>query len=138
MVIVMAFISARRGRIRARLAGSLAVLAIPLAAAALTARAEPGPHARLVAAFISAASGQCQQPVALRPGVRAVGLAADPVTGGYWILTSTGTVNGYHAPASGSLKGKIPTGATVAAIAASGGGYLILASDGNVCSFRTS
>src|SRR5208337_2925213 len=30
-------------------------------------------------------------------GVTAVGLAADPATGGYWILNSNGAVAGFHA-----------------------------------------
>ncbi|HVB45763.1 MAG TPA: polysaccharide deacetylase family protein [Streptosporangiaceae bacterium] len=74
----------------------------------------------------------------LRPGVRAVGLAADPATGGYWILRSSGGVDGFHAPWRGSLLGKIPAGSAVTAIAASrSGGYLILTSNGGVHAFGT-
>ena len=74
----------------------------------------------------------------LRPGVKAVGLAGDPATGGYWILTSTGGVDSFHAPRRGSLTGRIPAGATVTAIAAGKpGGYLILASTGAVHAYGT-
>lgn len=67
----------------------------------------------------------------LRAGVTAVGLAADPATGGYWILTSTGGVDSFHAPWHGSLAGKIPAGITVRVIAAGlRGGYRILTSGG--------
>jgi peptidoglycan/xylan/chitin deacetylase (PgdA/CDA1 family) len=71
----------------------------------------------------------------LRPGVTAVGLAADPASGGYWILTSTGRVDPFGAPELGSLIGKIPPGAVVTAIAAARNGYLILTSTGQVYSF---
>ena len=60
-------------------------------------------------------------------------LAADPATGGYWILKSNGGVSNIHAPWYGSLAGKIPAGQAVTAIAASpAGGYLILTSGGGV------
>ena len=74
--------------------------------------------------------------VSAGPGVRAVGLAADPVTGGYWVLRSNGGVSNFNAPWYGSLAGKIPAGAVVTGIAAtSGGGYLILTSNGGVHNF---
>ena len=74
----------------------------------------------------------------LNAGVTAVGLAGDPVTGGYWILKSTGGVDSFHAPWRGSLVGKIPAGATVTAIASGRpGGYLVLTSNGAVHSFGT-
>jgi peptidoglycan/xylan/chitin deacetylase (PgdA/CDA1 family) len=73
----------------------------------------------------------------LPPGVTAAGLAADPATGGYWILKSTGGVDSFHAPLHGSLAGKIPVPATVTAIAGLPGGYLILTSNGAVHSFGT-
>ena len=73
----------------------------------------------------------------LRAGMRAVGLAADPATGGCWILQSTGGVDGFHAPWRGSLYGKIPARATVTAIAGLPDGYLILTSNGAVHSFGT-
>ena len=71
----------------------------------------------------------------LRPGDTAVGLAAQPGTGGYWILTSTGRVDAFGAPRLGSLSGQIPLGAMVTAIAADAGGYLILTSTGQVYAF---
>jgi hypothetical protein len=46
-----------------------------------------------------------------------LGLAADPVTGGYWILKSNGGVANYNAPWYGSLNGTIPAGQSVTAIA---------------------
>jgi hypothetical protein len=70
--------------------------------------------------------------------VTAVAIADDPATGGYWILKSTGGVDGFHAPWRGSLAGKIPAGATMTAIAAGlHGGYLILGSNGSVHAFGT-
>lgn len=53
----------------------------------------------------------------LQAGVTPVGLAADPATGGYWILKSNGGVDSFHAPWYGSLNGKLPSGKTVTAIA---------------------
>jgi peptidoglycan/xylan/chitin deacetylase (PgdA/CDA1 family) len=71
-------------------------------------------------------------------GVTAMAIAADPVTGGYWIVDSDGRVAGFHAPLHGSLAGKVPPGYCVTAIAAGlGGGYLILTSDGAVHAFGT-
>jgi hypothetical protein len=45
-------------------------------------------------------------------------LAADRITGGYWILKSNGGADNYKAPWYGSLAGKVPAGLTVTAIAA--------------------
>ncbi len=53
----------------------------------------------------------------LRAGLTAVGLAADPATGGYWVLKSNGGVDNHHAPWYGSLNGGIPAGQTDTAIA---------------------
>ena len=93
--------------------------------------------AALVAGTI-AASGGLGASAALRPPVRAVGIAADPATGGYWILKSTGGVDSFHAPWHGSLAGRIPPGTAVTAIAAGRpGGYLVLTSDGGVHGFGT-
>ena len=56
--------------------------------------------------------------------LRAVGIAADRATGGYWILKSNGGVANYNAPWYGSLNGKVPAGQAVTGIAATvGGGY---------------
>jgi peptidoglycan/xylan/chitin deacetylase (PgdA/CDA1 family) len=71
-------------------------------------------------------------------GITAIGLASDPVTGGYWILKSNGGVVGFHAPWRGSMAYKLPAGVSVTAIASSSrGGYLILTSDGQVHNFGT-
>jgi hypothetical protein len=53
----------------------------------------------------------------LPTGVKAVGLAADPATGGYWILTSAGAVKAFGAPWHGSLYGRTPTGRWVVSMA---------------------
>ncbi len=71
-------------------------------------------------------------------GVKAAALAADRATGGYWVLRSNGGVNNVQAPWYGSLKGKIPAGQAVAAIAGTpSGGYLILSSGGGVYAYGT-
>jgi peptidoglycan/xylan/chitin deacetylase (PgdA/CDA1 family) len=117
-----------------------AATAVLLVAGALGASAGSGTHVRSSAerASILGTSGYGSDAGQLRAGVRAVGLAADPATGGYWILTSTGGVDGFHAPWHGSLYGKIPAGATVTAIAAGQpGGYLVLTSNGGVHNFGT-
>jgi len=44
--------------------------------------------------------------------MRAVGLAADPATGGYWILKSNGGVDAFSAPWYGSMAGQPVTGIT--------------------------
>ena len=49
--------------------------------------------------------------------MRAVGLTADPVTGGYWILKSNGGVDAFHAPWYGSMAGQISAGQAVTGIA---------------------
>jgi hypothetical protein len=48
----------------------------------------------------------------LPAGVRTAGLAAGPVTGGYWVLKSNGGVDNYNASAYGSLNDAIPAGQT--------------------------
>jgi hypothetical protein len=52
----------------------------------------------------------------LPTGVTAAGIAADPATGGYWILKSNGGVNEFNAPWYGSLSNKVPAGTTVTGI----------------------
>jgi peptidoglycan/xylan/chitin deacetylase (PgdA/CDA1 family) len=74
----------------------------------------------------------------LPAGVRAVALAADPVTGGYWIAKSDGGVNAFNAPWSGSLRGQLAAGQSVTGIAGTrSGGYLVLTSDGGVHNYGT-
>ncbi len=53
----------------------------------------------------------------LPAGVSPVGLAADPASGGYWILKSNGGVDNYNAPWYGSLAGQLLPGQAVTAIA---------------------
>ena len=45
------------------------------------------------------------------------GLAADPVTGGYWIAKSDGGVDTFAAPWYGSMAGQVPAGQSVTGIA---------------------
>ena len=71
----------------------------------------------------------------LSPGVKALALAVDRKTGGYWILRSDGGIDGFHAPSDGSLKGKLAGTAAAALAAARQGGYYILTSDGAVHPF---
>ena len=56
------------------------------------------------------------------------GMATDPVTGGYWILTSNGGVHNYGAPFYGSARGTLPAAVTAVGLAANPatGGYWIL------------
>jgi Domain of unknown function (DUF1906) len=71
----------------------------------------------------------------LPSGVTAVSLAVDPGTGGYWILRSDGGVDGFNAPAHGSLQGSLGGLTPIAIAAPPEGGYLILTSDGGVHPF---
>ena len=74
----------------------------------------------------------------LPAGVKAVALAADRATGGYWIGKSDGGVDAFHAPWYGSLRGQVPAGQSVTGIAGTaGGGYLVLTSNGGVHSYGT-
>jgi len=50
--------------------------------------------------------------------VRPVGIATDPATGGYWILTSNGGIANFDAPWYGSPKAAGQSGPGVAGIAA--------------------
>ena len=52
----------------------------------------------------------------LPAGVTAAGIAADPVTGGYWILKSNGGVDAFNAPWYGSLAWHVPAGQSVTGI----------------------
>ncbi len=71
----------------------------------------------------------------LRFRERAMDLAAERASGGYWTLNPNGGVKAFGAPARGSLAGKLH-GTRAVAIAASGkAGYLILTSDGGVYPF---
>lgn len=80
-------------------AGALLVVGL------LSAGAGSGTHVRNSTETVSSpkASWYGSDAGRLRAGVRAVGLAVDPATGGYWILKSTGGVNRFHAPWHGSV-----------------------------------
>jgi peptidoglycan/xylan/chitin deacetylase (PgdA/CDA1 family) len=72
----------------------------------------------------------------LAAGITGVALVADRATGGYWMLKSDGGVDPFNATWYGSLRGKMPAGTKVTAIAASNGnGYWILTSNGGVHTF---
>jgi peptidoglycan/xylan/chitin deacetylase (PgdA/CDA1 family) len=74
----------------------------------------------------------------LPAGVTAIGIAADPKTGGYWIAKSDGGVDAFNAPWRGSMRGQIPAGQAVSGIAGTAnGGYLVLTSDGGVHNYGT-
>jgi hypothetical protein len=49
--------------------------------------------------------------------VTAAGIAADPATGGFWVLKSNGGVSNFGAPGYGSLAGQLPPEQAVKAIA---------------------
>jgi hypothetical protein len=71
----------------------------------------------------------------LPPRVRAVRLAVDPSSGGYWVMKSNGGVDGFGVPVQGSLAGKLHGTRPVSIVAGAGGGYLILTADGAVHAF---
>lgn len=64
--------------------------------------------------------------------VRAVSLAVDRSTGGYWILRSDGGVDAFAAPSYGSLEGRLGHARPVALATTRRGGYLILTANGTV------
>ena len=53
----------------------------------------------------------------LSAGMTATGFAADPATGGYWIVKSNGGVDAFGAPWHGSLAWHVPAGQSVTGIA---------------------
>jgi hypothetical protein len=65
-----------------------------------------------------------------------VGMAVDPATGGYWLITSKGNVYNVDAPFLGSTA-LMSLPAPVVAIAATRTGYLLVTSKGNVYNFNT-
>ncbi|HTW98817.1 MAG TPA: hypothetical protein VMD59_08580 [Acidimicrobiales bacterium] len=95
------------------------------------------PGVRLVAptgavrAFDAPFDGPAQVP---GRGAGVVGLASDEATGGYWTVSSSGTVRAYGAPGLGSSAGA--SGPVVAmASTLTGSGYYLLTGDGHVESF---
>ncbi len=65
-----------------------------------------------------------------------VGMAADPVTGGYWLIGSDGGVFSFGAPFFGSTGGIVLNQPVVAMRATNdGGGYWFVASDGGIFSY---
>jgi len=69
--------------------------------------------------------------------VRPVGIATDPATGGYWILTSNGGIANFDAPWYGSPKAAGQSGPGVAGIAATpNGSYLVFQEDGGVLDYQ--
>ena len=83
---------------------------------------------------------QMESDVAGPPPVTAVGIATDPATGGYWLLTSNGGVFNFNAPWYGSPKAAgTAGGVAVTGIAAgpNGKGYVISRANGGVFTFDT-
>jgi hypothetical protein len=65
-----------------------------------------------------------------------VAIAVDPVTGGYWLVTSKGAVYGEDAPNYGSAsRHPIPSPIVAMAAAPDGAGYWLAAQDGHVYSY---
>jgi hypothetical protein len=67
--------------------------------------------------------------------VRAVALARDEKTGGYWILRSDGGVTSFHAPGHRSPIHRLGGARPVGLAGSPTGGYLVLTSDGRVRGF---
>jgi hypothetical protein len=63
-----------------------------------------------------------------------VGMAADPVTGGYWLVASDGGIFSFNAPFYGST-GSTELNRPIVAMVADGGGYRLVASDGGIFAF---
>jgi hypothetical protein len=65
-----------------------------------------------------------------------VGMAADPATGGYWLVASDGGIFAYNAPFYGST-GSIHLNKPIVGMVAAptGNGYWLVASDGGIFSF---
>ena len=65
-----------------------------------------------------------------------VGMAADPVTGGYWLVASDGGIFAFDAPFFGSMGGNQLNKPVVGMAADSvTGGYWLVASDGGIFAF---
>ena len=63
-------------------------------------------------------------------------MAADPVTGGYWLVASDGGIFSFNAPFHGSTGGLVLNSPIVGMEAASdGSGYRLAAGDGGVFSY---
>jgi hypothetical protein len=74
----------------------------------------------------------------LRPGATAAGIAYDPVTGGYWVVSSDGGVYNEDAPFLGSDHLAVladPSDPVTGVAASPGGGYVLLRADGDVNAF---
>jgi hypothetical protein len=82
-------------------------------------------------------AGAQPKPAGLASGAtNVVGIAVDPVTGGYWVADANGAVYSANAPALGSLS-HTPHSGTVVAIASTpaGVGYYLVTSTGEVFTF---
>jgi hypothetical protein len=93
-------------------------------------------HADGVVARFGDAAAQ-PSPAGLPSGTtNVVGIAVDPVTGGYWVADASGAVYPANAPALGSLSHR-PHSGTVVAIASTpaGVGYYLVTSTGQVFTF---
>jgi N-acetylmuramoyl-L-alanine amidase len=116
----------RRGAAVALAAGSmLAIASVTVSGHLQPAEARTFPHNGAMAAG--------SRPTSLQP---IVGAAADPATGGYWLVASDGGVFNFGAPFFGSTGTLTLSEPIVGAAATSdGGGYWLVAADGGVFSF---
>ncbi len=79
-------------------------------------------------------------PTSLSLGDSATGIALDPATGGYWIVTSNGVVQGLRAPFRGDVHiapgewGQYPAAVAIVG-ATTGAGYYVLRANGAVNAF---
>jgi hypothetical protein len=65
-----------------------------------------------------------------------VGIAADPETNGYWLVTAKGNIFNFNAPFYGSTAGRrLP--APIVGITATATGYVLVTAKGNVYNFNT-
>jgi hypothetical protein len=80
------------------------------------------------------------KPGSLPNGITATGIALDPKTGGYWIVTTGGVVRGFNAPYLGEHRihsggwGQYPAAVAIAS-APGGAGYYVLRANGSINCF---
>jgi len=122
-------------RIARRLAGGARAIAVAglVGTVALAGQAGAG-TAGAVPAVRSANTGStAPSPPSAYP---IVGMAADPTTGGYWLVADNGGIFSFGAPFFGST-GALALGAPIVGMAATpdGGGYWLVAADGGVFCF---
>jgi N-acetylmuramoyl-L-alanine amidase len=120
---------------RSRSLLAAAAFLVVLAGPGATAHAAGAPRASAPRASAPRANGRAAdtRPVGNAP---VVGMAADPRTGGYWLVAADGGVFAFDAPYLGST-GALTLNSPVVGMAATidGGGYWLVAADGGVFSY---